>query len=725
MKNKITIVVYFLIQSFTFIKAQSSFTAIQKSGAGGSNPTYGYYEYLPEGYVSHPDSAYPLLIYMGGYGEAGNGTTELYKVLNQGCAKLISQGREFPFLLISPQSTAQRWNENKIADFVNQIFAQYRVDSSRVYFTGLSAGATGIWRYAAYYPEKITAIVPIAGRGDEPEVGNCPIAENNIAVWAFHGNADNVVSWTRSANAVNIMNGVNVGANIGCNPPVDPRAKLTVYPGVGHDSWTRTWDETGMGTELPEYDPFDMSVFDWMLLYKKTYFVVNAGKDSTINLPQDSLVVHGTAASGNAGISSYLWEQLSGPALSFSDSTNNLELYNLGLGTYTFRLVATDSLNNTAHDEITIKVLPAATPCMLPYPKVTGLTSTAVSEGVLLEWIPVIGSTSCKIKRGKVGGTSQIISVVGLNQSSKLLKLNTLTTGDYKWQIRCSCAAGIIGAYSLPSYFSFVSVVSNVALNKPSNQSSTAYSGLPGRAVDGNTNGDYNFGSVTHTNADENAWWQVDLQGSYNISSINVSNRTDCCSDRLTNYLVEIFNGNTVVWTSENHVYPNPTAVIAVPNVSGTTVKVSLIGTNSLSLAEVQVFGISNGTGMMMKADEAIDSQTLEVEYEKEQNVTEVEESDLQSKNANIESKTNGKNMVYPNPSNGVFDIQYVSVRNGKLVVNLKDVVGKIVFEKTFTIVEGSNILHLDINNKADGTYFIQLFQEDRIEREKIIISSR
>ena len=56
----------------------------------------------------------------------------------------------------------------------------------------------------------------------------------------------------------------------------------------------------------------------------------------------------------------------------------------------------------------------------------------------------------------------------------------------------------------------------NLALGKSATQSSTL-PGYPfaaaGAAVDGNTNGNFYAGSVTATNADGNAWWQVDLSG--------------------------------------------------------------------------------------------------------------------------------------------------------------------------------------------------------------------
>lgn len=80
---------------------------------------------------------------------------------------------------------------------------------------------------------------------------------------------------------------------------------------------------------------------------------------------------------------------------------------------------------------------------------------------------------------------------------------------------------------------------SNLALGKPATQSSLYSPGAGASvAVDGNTNGDFTAGSVTATNLDSNAWWQVDLGASQTIDSIEIWNRTDGSQERLNDYWV-------------------------------------------------------------------------------------------------------------------------------------------------------------------------------------------
>lgn len=83
----------------------------------------------------------------------------------------------------------------------------------------------------------------------------------------------------------------------------------------------------------------------------------------------------------------------------------------------------------------------------------------------------------------------------------------------------------------------------NLARGKPTKQSTTAYGGNSGRAVDGNRAAIYRDASCTHTEKQTNPWWRVDLGSSMSIGLVKVTNRADCCANRLRN--VEIRIGNT------------------------------------------------------------------------------------------------------------------------------------------------------------------------------------
>jgi hypothetical protein len=146
----------------------------------------------------------------------------------------------------------------------------------------------------------------------------------------------------------------------------------------------------------------------------------------------------------------------------------------------------------------------------------------------------------------------------------------------------------------------------DLAVNQAATQSSTLVPGFTdaSKAVDGNTDGVYADASLTHTNLDANAWWEVDLGSSATVSSIVVWNRMDCCGSRLNDYWVFVSNTPFVstdtpatlqsragTWSSHQTVIPSPSTTITVPSAQGRYVRVQLSGTNYLSLAEVQVFG--------------------------------------------------------------------------------------------------------------------------------------
>lgn len=138
----------------------------------------------------------------------------------------------------------------------------------------------------------------------------------------------------------------------------------------------------------------------------------------------------------------------------------------------------------------------------------------------------------------------------------------------------------------------------NVALGKSASQSST-YDGLTGASngVDGDTNGVYG-GSLTHTNSDVNAWWEVDLGSSVAVSSVVVWGRTDCCGYRLSDYWVYISNASGGTdYAYHQTSQPNPSSAINTPGAQGRYVRIKLVGGAEpyLSLAEVQVMSAASG----------------------------------------------------------------------------------------------------------------------------------
>jgi len=135
----------------------------------------------------------------------------------------------------------------------------------------------------------------------------------------------------------------------------------------------------------------------------------------------------------------------------------------------------------------------------------------------------------------------------------------------------------------------------NLALDKTAVQSSTAYDRPASLAIDGNTNGDFNAGSVTHTSTDKNAYLQIDLGAPIYVTGVEIWNRTDACSERLSNFTIYIQSESAAgfYWQTVAD-YPVISKRYDIAAASkGRYVLIWLNDVNCLHLAEVKIFGSS------------------------------------------------------------------------------------------------------------------------------------
>ena len=133
----------------------------------------------------------------------------------------------------------------------------------------------------------------------------------------------------------------------------------------------------------------------------------------------------------------------------------------------------------------------------------------------------------------------------------------------------------------------------NIAWKKQASQSSTAYGGDANRALDGNTNNTYSQNSITHTNFENKAWWQVDLGRSEQVGFVRLFNRGDGeLAKRLSNFDVILYNdkGEEVSKQFVKQLTSNQLDVQFNGQI-GRYVRVQLRHEHqALSLAEVEVF---------------------------------------------------------------------------------------------------------------------------------------
>jgi len=191
-----------------------------------------YLLYLPKGYEAKGKKTWPLVMFLHGAGERGS---DLRKVAAHGPPKLVKRGKEFPFILVSPQCpTDQVWSDETLLGLLDQVSKKHKVDTNRVYLTGLSMGGYGTWSLGVKYPERFAAIAPICGGGETINVllssRSKSAALKSLGIWAFHGAKDGVVKLDESQRMVTALKNAGV-----------KEVELTVYPEAQHDSWTDTY----------------------------------------------------------------------------------------------------------------------------------------------------------------------------------------------------------------------------------------------------------------------------------------------------------------------------------------------------------------------------------------------------------------------------------------------------------------------------------------------------
>jgi hypothetical protein len=138
----------------------------------------------------------------------------------------------------------------------------------------------------------------------------------------------------------------------------------------------------------------------------------------------------------------------------------------------------------------------------------------------------------------------------------------------------------------------------NIALKKPATQSSEGFGGAAGRANDGNSNPNWDAGSVSHTNNGPNEFWMVNLQGNFAITGIRITNRADDAwnkyAERIVGATVQVLdNAGQVKWSTPITAVA-PVYQLPVPNgIQGSFVRILNKPGQYLHMAEVEVFGVA------------------------------------------------------------------------------------------------------------------------------------
>ena len=208
-----------------------------KVKSSGKEVTLRFWQFVPKGYNGKKN--FPLMLFLHGAGERGD---KLEVVKKWGPPQLVGKRKDFPFVLISPQCPrGTLWKIEELYQRVNTVAGELKSDRQRMYVTGLSMGGFGSWLLMDKYPKLFAAGVPICGGGKATSAKNLV----DIPIWALHGGADG--GGKPALSELMIKKIKEAGGK---------KAKRTIYPGVGHNSWSRAYANE--------------EVYKWLLSHKSS-----------------------------------------------------------------------------------------------------------------------------------------------------------------------------------------------------------------------------------------------------------------------------------------------------------------------------------------------------------------------------------------------------------------------------------------------------------------------
>ena len=183
--------------------------------------------------------SYPLVIWLHGGGSAGDdnlGQISLDNTLGTHFWTRKENQDKHPAFVLAPQSPGG-WDSNAetglsaelklVLEILDVVRKEYSIDAARIYVAGQSNGGVGAWGLITKKPGLFAAAIPLCG------AGNTRIASRaaKTAVWAFHGEKDDVIPASHSRDMIAAMK------RGGGNP------RYTEYKGIGHDIWELVFKE--------------------------------------------------------------------------------------------------------------------------------------------------------------------------------------------------------------------------------------------------------------------------------------------------------------------------------------------------------------------------------------------------------------------------------------------------------------------------------------------------
>lgn len=170
-------------------------------------PDIHYSILIPRGYSA--DKPVPLVLALHfavpGGNAAGAGRDLLQILIGPAFAQLGA-------IIIAPDSVRGDWsspdNESAVNALLDMVEGRYPVDKKRIVVTGYSMGGAGAWHFGQKFPERFSAVIPVAGRPPESSSGW------RIPVLAIHSRDDQVVPFAPTEERIAELQKLGVNAKL-------------------------------------------------------------------------------------------------------------------------------------------------------------------------------------------------------------------------------------------------------------------------------------------------------------------------------------------------------------------------------------------------------------------------------------------------------------------------------------------------------------------------------
>ncbi|UII32589.1 PKD domain-containing protein [Fulvivirga ulvae] len=353
-----------------FIKLTICFTLAYSSSFAlnmdvESADTVEYLIFTPPGY--NGSEAYPLLVYLHGAQAIG---PDISCSVGKGLPGAIKNNNFFnniPMIIVAPHvkkaggcsnlaNNDYEWNTDMVNNVIDHIISNYNIDESRIFGSGISLGAKGLWDYVLAHPDRMAGIVPFSGNA--PIENICTLDE--VAVWAFHGEVDGTIPPTGGTDRKGSQTLVDE-LNSCDDEPYIP-AYITLLTSKGHNGWDQVYDLSS-----------GYNIYEWLLGLKRNIStdytpLVNLGPDKSFVNPPHSFSIKSFTYDPNGTIVNYDWD-VDGPAQTTLSGQPNLTVNLSTPGNYIVTLTVTDNEGNMNSDQMEVNVLSSSGST----PQITGL----------------------------------------------------------------------------------------------------------------------------------------------------------------------------------------------------------------------------------------------------------------------------------------------------------------------------------------------------------------